>query len=196
MNNTQQHCTICDTPATLYLCPTCIRDLQTWLDKITGEWLHALYLIATGQARPADTTARATGHGPRAPINHTLTAVHTQLANTARDAHTYARNPHAAQQAPAIINAIKTANTVIHGTETRTSHLLATHKLNTIDPMRVPALCDWYRDTLGVNLKPNRVYGWIKRGKLPHQYAYHPRDIWEHLTERERTNITHTRPNV
>lgn len=182
-------CALCETETPLHLCPNCTRDLQTWLDKITPDWLHALYLIATGQARPADTTPRNTTPGPRTPINHTLTDICTRLTRTSRDANTYARNPHAAQATRGIINDIKTANNIIHGTETRTSQLLATHRLNAINPMRVPDICTWYQDTLGINLKPNRVYGWIKRGKLPRQYAYHPRDIWPHLTRCEHASI-------
>lgn len=161
----------CETPTETYLCADCVRDLQAWLDK-GRELLPDLdvTIARLDNVRPTNNEGNngTKSAGSSAPLNVDAMQLKINLSSMARDAATYATDPHAAGIAALIQTWVTNAELAISGPETEhIDHAANRAKVKDIaPPMPMRELLPWLRTNAKMAITSAAIRQWVNRGFL------------------------------
>lgn len=175
----------CERPATLYLCPQCITDLDAWIVK-AHEYAPELDVTIARQdvlRRAGSTGGGGNKSGSTPAANLDAVQIQANLYSVDRTAEVYAHDQFAAGIAHTIQEWCQKAERLISGPEPeRVDHAHVAEQMQKVMPMTVPLMVPWLADAMKVKLTAARIHKWAQRGKIKRANqsgdpTYHPADV-------------------
>jgi hypothetical protein len=183
-----QECTTtdCQNHTSTYLCTSCVRDLQAWLDMIP-DLIRALNVTIAmlDNTRPAGGGWNSGGEpGSAAPINLDALQIQENLKSVGSDAKAYAQDSRAAGLAWIIQDWVTKAEMLVSGPEDPPINHAANRERvrNIAPPMPTRKLLPWLRQNAKVTITSKDIRNWAFRGKLKAveqtpQPTYNPHEV-------------------
>lgn len=176
----------CENPTDLYLCNTCVTELDATLGVIP-EMIPVLYMIGRKeeQAFTVKGGRASGGFGPATPLDLNALSLAQELAKTLeRNAAAYAQDPDAADWKAWITDRCDRAHLMVYGEEEQTvTPDYIKFRMTQVLPMTTRYLVPWFAETMGIHLTDMRIRKWAERGQITRikeegkHPAYHPADI-------------------
>jgi hypothetical protein len=175
----------CQNWTSTYLCTQCVRDLQSWLDKV-AELLPELdvTIARLDVVRRSSEGGHSKTTGSAAPLNLDALQIKANLQSLGTDANYYAGDQFAAGIAWTIQDWVTKAEVIISGPEEIiVNHALNLERVRNIAPaMPTRQLVPWLREKAGITVTAMDVRNWARRGKLQPaerepQPTYHPHEV-------------------
>lgn len=188
----------CRNHTSTYLCTSCVRDLQAWLDMIP-ELVQALNVTIAmlDNVRPAGGGWNSGAKpGSAAPINLDALQLQENLRTIGNDAKAYAQDSRAAGLAWLIQDWVTKAERLVSGPdEPPVNHHANRERVKGIAPaMPTRQLVPWLKENAKVIVTSKDIRNWAFRGKLnaveeTPQPTYNPHevlDVWYETHRKER----------
>lgn len=165
MTNT---CQTCHAPADLYLCWTCINQLQATINGIPDQLTHLRTTLAR-QDKTHNDGREGTNTQAREPVNLEALQVTIILERTDTNATTYARQPNAAHHYHDIQYWSGKADLLINGPEEEhIDHAANRERARKINKrFNIDDLVDYFANTLKITITKKQVRRWAERGEIP-----------------------------
>ena len=165
----------CEADSILFLCSTCINDLQQWIDKIAivlpelDVSIARLDNVRVGNAEGGNGSKSS---GSAAPLNLDAMQIKINLASITQDADYYAKDQFAAGIAWTIADWYTKAELIVSGpaddkpSAMKLAQAAAEVRETVPAELAVGPLVDWFKTAHDMAIKRARIWQWAKRGHI------------------------------